>query len=162
MRTLFLVGSLLIAFLADIQVAWKPWVTELSLKHALTRSADGLTRYFRGATSSDWQEVVQGLTPRAKVQLSVFGRELRMDGQAEIAKAIRVHQQLFRGVSLRSTNAVVESEAGRLATVLVQAIIGSESLGISEPVMLRLGLIKIDGRWLIHHIRTVEGYMSLI
>ncbi len=162
MKTLLLLGSLMVAFMSDIQVAWKPWVTELNLKKALTRSAEGLTRYFKGATTTDWQEVVLGLTPRAKVQLSVFGRELRIDGQAEIAKAIRLHQQLFRGVSLKSTNAVVETEAGRLATVLVQAIIGNEALGISEPVMLRLGLIKIDGRWLIHHVRTVEGYMSLI
>ncbi len=162
MKTLLILGSLALAFMSDIQVAWKPWVTELTLKKALTRSADGLTRYFERATSTDWQDVVQGLTPNAKVQLSVFGREFRIDGQAEIAKAIRLHQQLFRGVTLKPTNAVVETEAGRLATVLVQAIIGNETLEISEPVMLRLGLIKVDGRWLIHHIRSVEGYMSLI
>ena len=162
MKALVIFLSVLGAYVADLPSAWKPWVTETHLRLTLSRSADELTRYFAGASFESWLQFVDRLTPQAKIHLSLFGREVRLDSQAEIAKTIRAHQELFRGLKLKATNAVVETEAGRLASVLVQAVISDEPQGISDSAMLRLGLIKIDGRWLIHHVQTVDGYMSLL
>lgn len=162
MKALVILLSVLGAFLADLPRAWTPWVTEAKLRLTLSRSADELTRYFAVASTESWLQFVGRLTPKAKIHLSLFGREVRLDSQAEIAKTIRTHQELFRGLKLKATNAVVETEAGRLASVLVQAVISDEPQGISDSAMLRLGLIRIDGRWLIHHVQTVDGYMSLL
>ena len=161
MKALVVTVALLGAFLAEHPVSLKPWVTETKLKSTLSQSALDLSRYFEGASFDRWLKFVHGLTPQAKINLSLFGREIKLDGQAEIAKTIRHHQTLFSGLRLKATNAVVEREAGRLASVLVQAVIADEAQGVSEPIMLRLGLIKINSRWLIHHVQTVEGYMSL-
>ena len=162
MKTVLIVLLILGSLLTDVRVAWKPWLTDVSLKAALSRSVKELTRYFKNASSSDWLQFVDGLTPNAKIRLSLLGQELHFDGQAEIAKTIRGHQSLLRSLTLEASNAVVVSEAGRLASVLVQAVVGSEEQGFVESVMLRLALIKVDGRWLIHQVETVEGYMSLI
>lgn len=162
MKALLIILSVVGAFLADLPSAWKPWVTESKLRQTLSQSAEELTGFFAGASSEKWLQFVDRLTPRAKIHLSLFGKEIRLDGQAEIAKTIRAHQVLFSGLTLKASNAVVETEAGRLASVLVQAIISDEAQGIAESAMLRLGLIKIDGHWRIHHVQTLEGYMSLI
>lgn len=162
MKALVIFLSVVGAYMADLPTAWKPWVTETTLRRTLSQSAEDLTGYFEGASSEKWLQFVDRLTPQAKIQLALFGQKIRLDGQAEIAKTIRSHQVLFSGMTLKASNAVVEAEAGRLASVLVQAIVTDEAQGISESAMLRLGLIKIEGRWLIHHVQTIEGYMSLM
>ncbi len=162
MKTMLAVLLMIGALVTDVPVAWRPWLTDASLKLTLSRSAKELTRYFKDATNSDWLQFIDGLTPNAKIRLSLLGQEFRFDGQAEVAKTIRCHHELLRGLTLKASNAVVVSEAGRLASVLVQAVVGSDGHGFAEPVMLRLALIKVNGRWLIHQVETVEGYISLI
>ena len=79
MKALFIFLSVLGAFLADLPSAWKPWVTETNLRLTLSRSADELTRYFDGASTESWLQFVDRLTPKAKIHLSLFGREVRLD-----------------------------------------------------------------------------------
>tara|TARA_A100001037_G_scaffold301255_1_gene330357 strand:+ start:951 stop:1439 length:489 start_codon:yes stop_codon:yes gene_type:complete len=162
MKALVLLCSLLGALVADGRLDWKPWATEQRLKMRLSESADVFSRYLSEATPETWLNFVNRLTPGATIRLSLFGEEIQLEGQAEIAKVIRDHHALLNGLEVKASNAVVESEAGRMATVLVQTMIVAESRGIAEPAMLRLGLIRVEHQWLIHHVKTVQGYMPLI
>lgn len=154
--------SLVGAIVADWGPTWEPRLREVQLKRTLSSSAEQLTRYFRGASFDDWFEFARGLTPTAKIKLSVLGHEICLEGQAMIAKVLREQQTLLSGLQVETSNAIVETEAGRLAAVLIQGIITDDRRHISEAVMLRLGLIRVNGQWLIHQVQTVEGYMPLI
>ena len=140
----------------------EPWVNRTELKLTLNRSAEDLTAYFSSASDRPWESFVHGLTPKAQIRLSILGSEVHLDGQAAIAKAIREHQGYLKGLRLRASNSVVEASAGRLATVLVQAVVENSTLSFQESAMLRFALIRVDGRWLIHQIQSVEGYMPLL
>lgn len=162
MKGILLLLSLVGALVADWTSEWKPRLREVRLKRTLSSSAEQLTRYFRGASFDDWFDFAQGLTPTAKIKLSLLGHEFCLEGQAMVAKVLREQRALLSGLQVETSNAIVESEAGRLAAVLIQGIITDDRRNISEAVMLRLGLIRVEGRWLIHQVQTVEGYMPLI
>ncbi len=138
------------------------WGKRAALALTVEEAATKLSAFWADATPESWLQAVQGLTPEAKVEFSLLGHELRLHGQAEIAKAIREHQTLLDGLRIEASNPVVRVASGRLASVLVPAVVRCTRTDIEAPVMLRVALIRVQNRWLIHHVVTEEGYMSLI